>query len=86
MGSVQSNALTMSIRKSKNSTPVKLKTKKRTGFGSKKISPVRPLDYKTPKKKAHPVEDIDSDYGDDNIPDQKAINRKVSESLRESKK
>ena len=56
----------------------------RAGPNQKSRSPPKRLDDDMPRKNSHQIEDFDSDYADDNIPDRKAIQKRAQDSVRGS--
>lgn len=85
MGSIQSQAQSMSMAKPKRST-----------LGMKKIStgdpretsesPPKRLDVDSQVNAPQQIDDFDSDYEDDFIPDTTEIKKRANESFRDSRK
>ena len=84
MGSIQSQAQSLSTIKPKKFKGSNFK-KGNSSLKDKSKSPPKRLDIETPVKQ-QPIDDFDSDYGDDNIPDTTEIQRKALESVRGSRK
>ena len=85
MGSVQSQAQSYNPKMARKSSFGRNKNKKK-GPQDKSESPPKRLDLDSQTRELPQIDDFDSDYEDDFIPDTEDIKKKAQQSIRESKK